>query len=122
MNDTFFQKSNSHLFTALVGALCLGLVCAGVIYYYKGTDRQLERELDDVERLNHQLASESRQLQAGIASHGIGIATVRGKVGVSRKRVEHIHSEIAESAKSADRAIQIISECENIIKTVKAQK
>lgn len=122
MNDTFFQKSNSHLFTALVGALCLCLICAGVIYYYRGADRQLERELDRIEGLNHELASETRKLQAEIATHSVRIGNVSSRIGNSKKRVQDVCVEIEQSAEDADRAIGIINQCEKIIETIKAQR
>ena len=122
MNDTFFQKSTSHLFTALVGALCLGLVCAGVIYYYRGADRQLERELDRIEGLNHELASETRQLQAEIATHSVRIGNVASRVGNSKKRVQDVCVEIEQSAEDADRAIAIINQCEKIVEAIKTKR
>ena len=102
--------------------LLIAVVCAGVIYYYRGADNSLERELANVERLNNQLASETRQLQAGIASHGAGIAVVRKSVNQSRKRIEHVYTDLEKAGSDADRAIQVIAECQTILEAVKAQR
>ena len=118
-------KINTHALNlpAIIGAMLLiAVVCAGVIYYYRGADNSLERELANVERLNNQLASETRQLQAGIASHGAGIAVVRKSVNQSRKRIEHVYTDLEKAGSDADRAIQVIAECQTILEAVKAQR
>jgi peptidoglycan hydrolase CwlO-like protein len=118
-------KINTHALNlpAIVGFLLLiAVICAGVIYYYRGASGSLERELDHIEQLNNQLASETRQLQAGIASHSAGIARVRKQVSKSRERIEHVYSDLEKAETDADRAIEVIAECQEIIKAVKAQK
>lgn len=116
------NEKNTDYFGVFVGIICIAVVCAGIIYYYRGADKQLERELDNAQRINNQLASETRQLQTSIASHGAGIKSIRSQVGKSRKRIEHVYIEIEQSANDADRAIQVIEQCENIIEAVKAQR
>lgn len=120
MNEIKIQ--NPDYFGVIVGIICIAVICAGIIYYYRGADKQLERELDNAQRLNNQIASETRQLQTSIASHGAGIASIAVALGKSRKRIEHVYTEIEQSANDADRAIQVIEQCENIIKAVKAQR
>lgn len=122
MNEINDNTNNATLLGISVLVVLIVCICAGIVYYYRGADQQLERELSDVERLNHELAAETRQLQAGIASHIAGIKNVRGAIGTSRKRVEHVYTEIEQSAKSTDRAIEIIAECEEIIKAIKTQR
>lgn len=116
------EKIQFNLVGIITAILLIAGICAGIVYYYRGASGELESELNDLERLNSEIASESRQLQAGIASHCAGIKAVRGEVRTSRKRVEHIYSELNKSANDADRAIQIIKECESIIEAVKAQR
>lgn len=122
MNEIKIETNNSDYFGILFAALLFSCFCGAVIYYYRGADGQLEHEFGKVERLNTELASETRQLQAELASHSTGIKTVRNEIGTSRKRIEYIHIEIAKSANDADRAISIIEDCEKIINEVKAQK
>lgn len=118
-------KINTHALNlpAIIGFLLIvAIVCAGIIYYYRGAGGSLERELDHIEQLNKLLASETRQLQAGIASHGAGIKTVRTSLGESRERIEHVYSDLEKAGSDADRAIQVIAECQEIIKAVKTQR
>ena len=107
---------------AIAVFVLIAVICSGLVYYYRNADGKLESELNNIERINAEIASESRQLQAGIADHRDGIKAVRGAVGTSRKRVERVYTEIKQSAEAADRAIQVIDECENIIKAVKTQR
>lgn len=118
-------KINTHALNlpAIIGFLLLiAVVCAGVIYYYRGAGGEIERELDHIEQLNNQLASETRQLQAGIASHGEGIAGVRKQVSKSRERIEHVYSDLEKAGSDTDRAIEVIAECQEILETVKTQR
>lgn len=118
-------KVNTHALNlpAIIGFLLLiAVVCAGVIYYYRGAGGEIERELDHIEQLNNQLASETRQLQAGIASHSAGIAGVRKQASKSRERIEHVYSDLEKAGSDADRAIEVIAECQKIIETVKTQR
>lgn len=118
-------KINTHALNlpAIVGFLLLvAVICAGVIYYYRGADGSLERELDHVEQLNNQLASETRQLQAGIASHCAEIKTVRTSISKGRERIEHVYSDLEKAGIDADRAIEVIADCQKIIETVKTQR
>ena len=122
MNEIKISTGDRNVFIVLAVYVVIVFVCAGVIYYYRGADNGLERELANIERLNNQLASETRQLQAGIASHIAGIAVVRKSVGKSRERIEYVYSDLEKAGSDADRAIQVIAECQSIIEAVKAQK
>jgi chromosome segregation ATPase len=118
-------KINTHALNlpTIIGlVLLVAVVCAGVIYYYRGASGSLERELDHIEQLSNQLASETRQLQAGIASHGAGIAGVRKQVSKSRERIEHVYTDLEKAGSDADRAIAIIADCQKIIEAVKTQR
>ena len=116
-------NTNSHNILGVIAMVGLAAcICAGVIYYYRGADNGLERELANIERLNNQLASETRQLQAGIESHGRGIASVTTTIKASRERIEHVYSDLEKAGSDADRAIKVIEECQNIIEAVKTQK
>lgn len=118
-------KINTHALNlpAIIGlVLLIAVICAGVIYYYRGAGGEIERELNHIEQLSNQLASETRQLQAGIASHGAGIKTVRTSLDESRERIEHVYSDLEKAGSDADRAIAIIAECQEIIEAVKAQR
>ena len=120
MNEV--QKTTDSIIAAFLLIVVFALVCAGIIYYYKGTSGSLERELEHIEQLNNQLASETRQLQAGITDHRDGIKAVRGKVSKSRERIEHVYTDLEKAGNDADRAIKIIADCEKIIEAVKTQK
>ena len=122
MNEIKTQTASPSIIGIIALFLLIVSVCAGLVYYYRGADKQLESELADVERLNQELASETRQLQAGIASHSAGIGAVRGKISKSRKRIERVYTDLEEAGNDAERAIKIIEECESIIQAVKAQK
>jgi septal ring factor EnvC (AmiA/AmiB activator) len=98
------------------------IVCSGIVYYYRGADKQLERELEDVERLNSELASETRQLQKELTDHGKGIASVTTAIGKSRKRVKHVYTDIEQARSETERAKQLIEECKQIIEAVKTQR
>ena len=122
MNEVKISTNSPNIFGIIAVAVLIACICAGVIYYYRGADNGLERELANIERLNNQLASETRQIQAGIASHSAGIAVVRKSVGKSRERIEHVYTDLEKAGSDADRAIQVIAECQKIIEAVKAQK
>ena len=122
MNEIKISTNNPSILGVVAVVMLVACICAGVIYYYRGADNGLERELANIERLNNQLASETRQLQAGIASHIAGIAVVRKSVGKSRERIEYVYSDLEKAGSDADRAIQVIAECQSIIEAVKAQK
>lgn len=122
MNEIKIKNTDSSILGVIALVLLVAVVCAGIIYYYRDASGRLESQLADVERLNHELASETRQLQSDIASHGAGIKNVRGAVRTSRERIEHIHSEIEQSTSDAGRAIEIIEKCQEIIEKVKAQR
>ncbi|NCB40545.1 MAG: hypothetical protein EOM80_17430, partial [Erysipelotrichia bacterium] len=115
MNEIKIKNTDFGIVGVIAGVLLVAVICAGIVYYYRGASGRLESELADVERVNHELASETRQLQSYIASHGAGIKNVRGAVRTSRKRIEHIHSEIEQSTSDAGRAIEIIEKCQEII-------
>lgn len=122
MNEIQISTGDRNVFIVLAVYTVIVFVCAGVIYYYRGADRQLERELDRIEGLNHELASETRQLQAEIATHSVRIGNVASRVGNSKKRVQDVCVEIEQSAEDADRAIAIISQCEKIVEAIKTQR
>lgn len=118
-------KINTHALNlpAIIGlVLLIAVICAGVIYYYRGAGGEIERELNHVEQLSNQLASETRQLQAGIASHGAGIKTVRTSLDKSRERIEHVYSDLEKAGSDADRAIEVIAGCQKILETIKTQR
>ena len=122
MNEVKISTNSPSILGIIAVVMLVACICAGVIYYYRGADNGLERELTNIERLNNQLASETRQLQAGIASHGAGIAVVRKSVSKSRERIEHVYTDLEKAGSDADRAIKIIAKCQNIIEAVKTQK
>ena len=116
-------NTNSLNLPAIIGlVLLIAVICAGVIYYYRGAGGSLDHELDNLEKLNHQLVSETRELQTGLASHSARIGSVTAGIGTSKRRIEHIYFEIEQSAKDATDAVKIIEQCEEIIKKVKTQK
>lgn len=122
MNEIKINTNNTSIMGAVAVLALIAIVCAGIVYHYRNADGKLESELGNIERLNSEIASESRQLQAGIADHRDGIKAVRGKIGASRERVERVYTEIKQSAEVADRAIEVIADCQKIIETVKTQK
>ena len=122
MREVKICTNSPNLLGIIALFVLVACICAGVIYYYRGAGGEIERELSNLEQLNSQLASETRQLQAGIASHGAGIKAVGGSVSKSRERIEHVYSDIEKAGSDADRAIQVIAECQSIIDAVKAQK
>ena len=122
MNEVKISTNSPSILGIIAVVMLVACICAAIIYYYRGADNSLEQELANIERLNNQLASETRQLQAGITSHGAGIAVVRKSVGKSRERIEHVYSDLEKAGSDADRAIQVIAECQNIIEAVKTQK
>lgn len=90
VNDTFFQKAIL-IFLLLWSVLFASALFAQRSYIITGgADRQLERELDRIEGFNHELASETRQLQAEIATHSVRIGNVASRVGNSKKRVQDV--------------------------------
>ena len=122
VNEVKISTNSPNILGVSAVVVLIACICAAVIYYYRGADNGLERELANIERLNNQLASETRQLQAGIESHGGRINSVAVAVGKSRKRIEHIYTDLEEAGSDADRAIQVIAECQKIIEAVKTQK
>ena len=116
------NEKNTNLLGVIVALVLVAAICAGIIYYYRGASGQLESELAGIERLNNAIASESRQLQTDIASHGKGIASVTIQLSKSRERIKHVYTQLGESAKDADRAIRLVEECQEIIEAVKAQR
>jgi chromosome segregation ATPase len=118
-------KINTHILnlSAVIGFfLLVAVVCAGVIYHYRGAGGSLDKELDNLEKLNHRLVSETRELQTGLASHGARISSVTARIETSKKRIEHIYFEIEQSAKDASDAVRIIDQCQKILETVKTQR
>ena len=122
MNEIKINANSPGLPGIVAVVLLIVCICAGVIYYYCGAGGEIERELGNLEQLNNQLASETRQLQAGIASHGGRINSVAKSVGKSRERIERVYSDLEEAGNDADRAIQVIAECQKIIEAVKTQR
>lgn len=115
------EKSNN-LIGFVVAILLISIICAGIIYYYRGTSGKLESELDNIENINTEIASETRSLQTGLETHRDRIATVTGRITDSSERISDLYTDIGETAKSVDRAIEIIDECENIIEAIKTQR
>jgi septal ring factor EnvC (AmiA/AmiB activator) len=122
VNEIKINNSSGDFGFIVAVVLLIAVICAGIVYYYRGAGGELESELADVERLNSELASETRQLQTDIASHGKGLASVTSAIGKSRERIKHVYTDIGQSAKEAGRAIEIIAECQNIIEAVKTQR
>jgi len=114
--------NSSNLLGIIALFVLVSCICAGIIYYYRGAGGEIERELSNLEQLNSQLASETRQLQAGVASHSAGITVVRKSVSKSRERIERVYTDLEKAGNDADRAIQVIAECQSIIEAVKAQR
>ena len=115
------EKSNN-LIGLVITVLLIAVICAGIIYYYRGASGKLESELEQLERNNNEIASETRQLQADVSIHSAGITTVRTEIGKIRERIEHVSTEIEQAGNDVLRAIEIIEDCENIIETVKTQR
>ena len=122
MREVKICTNSSNLLGVIGLMLLIACICAGVIYYYRGAGGEIERELSNLEQLNSQLASETRQLQAGIASHSAGIKAVGSSIGKSRERIEHVYTDLEKAGSDADRAIQVIAECQSIVEAVKAQR
>jgi peptidoglycan hydrolase CwlO-like protein len=122
MNEVKINTGIPNIIGILAAILLIAIICTAVIYYYRGASGKLESELDNIENINAELASETRQLQAGIASHGAGIKTVRTSLSKSRERIEHVYSDLEKAGSDADRAIEIIDESENIIEAIKTQR
>lgn len=115
-------STNSDYSILLVIVIAIACICGGVIYYYKGTDKSIKRELDNIERISAELASETRQLQESVASHSTGIASVSTTIIKSRDRIEHIYTDIEKAGNEVTGAIIIIDNCEQIIEEVKAKR
>lgn len=115
-------STNSDYSILLVIIIAIACICGGVIYYYKGTDKSIKRELDNIERISAELASETRQLQESVASHSTGIASVSTTIIKSRDRIEHIYTDIEKAGNEVTGAIIIIDKCEQIIEEVKAKR
>lgn len=115
-------STNSDYSILLVIVIAIACICGGVIYYYKGTDKSIKRELDNIERISAELASETRQLQESVASHSTGIASVSNTIIKSRDRIEHIYTDIEKAGNEVTRAIIVIDNCEQIIEEVKAKR
>ena len=124
MNEIKISNGNSAVSIPAIIAfvLLIAVICGGIVYYYRGADSKLESELVELERLNTELASATMELRSGVASHSEGLKIVRNEVTTSRKGIEHVYTEIGKATKHADRAIEIINECENIIEKIKTQK
>lgn len=115
-------RTNSDYSILLVIIIAIACICGGIIYYYKGTDKSIKRELDNIERISAELASETRQLQESVASHSTGIASVSTTIIKSRDRIEHIYTDIEKAGNEVTGAIIIIDKCEQIIEEVKAKR
>ena len=122
MREVKICTNSSNLLGIIALVVLVACICAGIIYYYRGAGGEIERELSNLEQLNSQLASETRQLQAGIASHSAGIKAVGSSVSKSRERIEYVYTDLEKAGSDADRAIQVIAECQSIIEAIKAQK
>lgn len=116
------EKIQFNFVGIITAILLIAGICAGIVYYYRGASGELESELDNLEKLNSGIASETKQLRHEIASHSTRIGTISNRIGNSKRRVQDVYTEIKQSANDADRAIQIIKECESIIEAVKAQR
>ena len=121
MNEIKISTSSDYV-TLLVIVLAIACICGGVIYYYKGTDKSIKRELDNIERISAELASETRQLQDSIATHSTGIASVSTTIIKSRERIENVYTDLEKAGNEVTRAIIIIDNCEQIIEEVKAKR
>lgn len=112
-------KSNFMHFIVLV--VCFAGLLA-ILYHYFRADSGVEHELKHIEELNFAIASESRQLQADIASHTARIASVSSRLNGSKERVRRVSEKIASSTTDVDRAIEVIEDCEAIIARVKTKR
>jgi len=122
VNEIKIQNSSGNLIDIILVIVLISTVCAGIVYYYRGASGKLESELGRIEKLNADIASEAQQLQTGLANHVAGIKAIRSQTRASRERIEYLHSEIEQSAKSTYRAIEVINDCEKIIEAVKTQR
>lgn len=120
MNEIKISTNSDYMLVIII--LCICLIWAGVLYYYKGTDKSIKRELDNIERISAELASETRQLQESVASHSTGIASVSTTIIKSRERIENVYTDLEKSGNEVTRAIVIIDKCEQIIEEVKAKR
>lgn len=121
MNEIKISTSSDYSIL-LVIVIAIACICGGVLYYYKGTDKSIKRELDNIERISAELASETRQLQESVASHSTGIASVSTTIIKSRDRIEHIYTDIEKAGNEVTGAIIVIDNCEQIIEEVKAKR
>lgn len=120
MNEIKISTNSDYMLVIII--LCICLIWAGVLYYYKGTDKSIKRELDNIERISAELASETRQLQDSIATHSTGIASVSATIIKSRERIENVYTDLEKAGNEVTRAIVIIDKCEQIIEEVKAKR
>lgn len=122
MNEIKINTGSPNIIGIVAAILLIAIVCAGILYYYRGASGKLESELDNIKELNGAIASETRQLQADITDHGNRIATVSVRIGTSKERLRDIRIDIEETGKSLDRTVEIIDECQDILETVKTQR
>lgn len=122
MNEIKINTGSPNIIGIVAAILLIAIICTAIIYYYRGASGKLESELDNIENINTEIASETRSLQAGLETHRDRIATVTGRITDSSERISDLYTDIGETAKSVDRAIEIIDECENIIEAIKTQR
>lgn len=122
MNEIKINTGSPNIIGIVAAILLIAIICTAIIYYYRGASGKLESELDNIENINAELASETRSLQAGLETHRDRIATVTGRITDSSERISNIYTDIGKTAEDVDRAIKIIDECENIIEAIKTQR
>lgn len=122
MNEIKINTGSPNIIGIVAAILLIAIICTAIIYYYRGASGKLESELDNIENINAELASETRSLQTGLETHRDRIATVTGRITDSSERISNIYTDIGKTAEDVDRAIKIIDECENIIEAIKTQR
>ena len=132
MNEINNQKI---FYDALIALIFISIIC-GFVFYIGTAGQKLENELNKLERLNSQLASETIQLRNELEGHqqrigsittGIKdvtneIGTVSSRIGKSQQGVRNLYTEIKETGTDLERAECIIEECEEILKEITKTK
>lgn len=132
MNEIDNQKI---FYDVLIALIFISIIC-GFVFYIGSSSEKLENELNKLERLNSELASQTIQLRNELEGHqqrigsittGIKdvtneIGTVSSRIGKSQRGVQDVYIKIKETGTDLERAECIIEECEEILKEVTKTK